>query len=76
VLDEIRRGLASDPEEYGFPGIYQQIIRFHSRLARSMDDSERQVLERRIAAYSNFVGQKEMTQIFRNLVAAASYLSM
>jgi hypothetical protein len=35
------------------PGIYQQIIRFRSKLAKGMDENERHHLERRIAAYSN-----------------------
>jgi hypothetical protein len=35
------------------PGIYQQIIRFRSKLAKGMDEDERHALERRIAAYSN-----------------------
>ena len=35
------------------PEIYQQIIRFCSKLAKGLDDEERQVLERRIATYSN-----------------------
>jgi hypothetical protein len=35
------------------PEIYQRIIRFRSKLAKGMDDDKRQVLERRIAAYSN-----------------------
>jgi hypothetical protein len=35
------------------PGIYQQIIRFRSKLAKGMDEDKRQALERRIAAYSN-----------------------
>jgi hypothetical protein len=34
-------------------GIYQQIIRFRSKLAKNMDEDERHALERRIAAYSN-----------------------
>jgi hypothetical protein len=34
-------------------GIFQQIIRFRSKLAKEMEDDERQTLERRIAAYSN-----------------------
>ena len=35
------------------PEIYQQIIRFRSKLAKGLDDEERQALERRIATYSN-----------------------
>jgi hypothetical protein len=35
------------------PDIYQQIIRFRSRLAKGMDEDERHALERRVAAYSN-----------------------
>jgi hypothetical protein len=35
------------------PGIYQQIIRFRSKLAKGMDEDERHDLERRVAAYSN-----------------------
>jgi hypothetical protein len=35
------------------PGIYQQIIRFRSRLTKGLDEDERHDLERRIAAYSN-----------------------
>ena len=35
------------------PEIYQRIIRFRSKVAKNMDDDERQALERRIAAYSN-----------------------
>jgi hypothetical protein len=35
------------------PGIYQQIIRFRSKLARGMDEDDRHALERRVAAYSN-----------------------
>jgi hypothetical protein len=35
------------------PGIYQQIIRFRSKLAKGMDEDERHALERRVAAYSN-----------------------
>jgi hypothetical protein len=34
-------------------GIYQEIIRFRSRLARGMDEAERTKLEARIARYSN-----------------------
>jgi hypothetical protein len=33
--------------------IYQQIIRFRSKLAKGMDEDERRALERRIASYSN-----------------------
>jgi hypothetical protein len=35
------------------PGIYQRIIRFRSKLAKGMEEEERHMLERRIAAYSN-----------------------
>jgi hypothetical protein len=35
------------------PGIYQQIIRFRSKLAKNMDEDQRRALERRVAAYSN-----------------------
>jgi len=35
------------------PEIYQQIIRFRSKLAKGLDDEERPALERRIATYSN-----------------------
>ena len=35
------------------PEIYQQIIRFRSKLAKGMDEDERHALERRVAAYSN-----------------------
>jgi hypothetical protein len=34
-------------------GIYQQIIRFRSKLAKGMDEDERHALDRRVAAYSN-----------------------
>jgi hypothetical protein len=34
-------------------GIYQQIIRFRSKLAKNMDEDQRRALERRVAAYSN-----------------------
>jgi hypothetical protein len=35
------------------PEIYQQIIRFCSKLAKGLDEDERHDLERRIATYSN-----------------------
>jgi hypothetical protein len=35
------------------PEIYQQIIRFRSKLAKGLDEDERHDLERRIATYSN-----------------------
>jgi hypothetical protein len=35
------------------PDIFQRIIAFRSRLAKDMDEDQRQDLERRIATYSN-----------------------
>jgi hypothetical protein len=35
------------------PGIYQQITRFRSKLAKSMEEENRRGLERRVPAYSN-----------------------
>jgi hypothetical protein len=35
------------------PGIYQEIIRFRSKLARGMDEDEKLALEKRVASYSN-----------------------
>lgn len=34
-------------------GVFQQIIRFRSKLAKNMEEEHRQALERRVAAYSN-----------------------
>jgi hypothetical protein len=34
-------------------GIFQQIIRFRSELAKGMNEDERHDLQRRVAAYSN-----------------------
>ena len=34
-------------------GLFQKIIDFRSKLAKNMEEEDRQALERRVAAYSN-----------------------
>jgi hypothetical protein len=41
------------------PGIYQEIIRFWSRLAKGMDEDARHTVERRVAAYSSSLVRKK-----------------
>jgi hypothetical protein len=39
--------------------IYQHIIHFRSKLAKTMDEDERHTLEHRLAAYSNSLAKRK-----------------